>query len=244
MDTQPAFLVLAAGLVALALAWPLWAVWHGVGLRAPAAVRRRAWLLSAAMVLGLPAMSVGPYLLRGDLDALVTERGALGEQWLQQELPEPGEDAERLLRELDRHLRQTTGDPRAWILKARLHMQSDRHADAAAAYALALAGRSKAVNDAGVWIEYAEALGMSQGRTLLGEPQRLVLKALEIDSRHPQALDLAGSAAWEGGDYGAAAAHWQRLLAQLPSGSQRHDELERAIARAEQRARLALPLRR
>lgn len=159
-------------------------------------------------------------------------------------MPAPGEAAERRSSELERHLRQANGDPRAWILKARLAMQSDRHAKAAAAYAQALAGRSKAVNDAGVWVEYAEALGMRQGRTLLGEPQRLVCKALEIDGRHPRALDLAGSAAWESGDYGGAVAHWQRLLEQLPLGSERHAELTQAIARAEQRARLALPPRR
>lgn len=244
MDSQPAFVALAAVLLAVALAWPLRAVWRGVGAEAPAGARRRAWLLSGAMVLGLPALSVGPYLWRGDPQALSPLRASLSEDWLQQGLPAPGAAADRLSSELDRHLRQAPGEPRAWILKARLDMQSDRHAEAAAAYAQALAGRSKAVNDAGVWVEYAEALGMSQGRTLLGEPQRLVHKALEIDGRHPRALDLAGSAAWEGGDYAGAAAHWQRLLVQLPAGSQRHAELSQAIARAEQRARLALPPRR
>jgi cytochrome c-type biogenesis protein CcmH len=244
VDIQPAFLAVAAGLVALALVLPLRAVWQGVDRQASAGTRRRAWLLTWAMVVGLPALSIGPYWLRGDPQALAPDRGELSEQYLQQGLPAPGVAAERLSNELERHLRQANGDPRAWILKARLAMQSDRHAEAAAAYAQALAGRSKAVNDAGVWVEYAEALGMSQGRTLLGEPQRLVHKALEIDGRHPRALDLAGSAAWEGGDYVGAVAHWQRLLAQLPSGSERHAELTQAIARAEQRARLALPPRR
>ena len=49
---------------------------------------------------------------------------------------------------------------------------------------------------------------------------------------HPQALELAGSAA---------ARYWQRLIAQIPASDPRHGELVAAIARADKRGRLSLP---
>ena len=104
-----------------------------------------------------------------------------------------------------------------------------------------MAGRSKAANDPGVWVEYAEAQGMAQGGTLVGEPLRLVHKALAIDARHARALDLAGSAAWELRDYASAATYWQRLRTQLTPGETRHAELTGAIEHAQRLARLSLP---
>jgi cytochrome c-type biogenesis protein CcmH len=136
--------------------------------------------------------------------------------------------------------RQPT-DPRSLIFQARLDMEAQRYERAAAAYAKAVAGRSKAANDPGVWVEYAEARGMAQGRVLAGEPARLVEKALELDGSYPQALDLAGSAAWETQDFGKAAAYWTRLLAQLPAETARYEQLSLAIQRAQQRARVSLP---
>jgi cytochrome c-type biogenesis protein CcmH len=92
-----------------------------------------------------------------------------------------------------------------------------------------------------VWLEYAEALGLQQGGTLVGEPAQLVAKALALAPDDPKALDLAGSAAWEQRDFKQAALHWRRLLLQLPPGSERHQPLADAISRVEQHARLAPP---
>ena len=140
-----------------------------------------------------------------------------------------------------RHLGRQPNDARALVLKARLDMQAQRYEPAAQAFAKALAGRSKAANDAGVWVEFAEARAMTQGRMLAGEPLDLVKKALSIDAHHFQALDLAGSAAWEMRDFATAAMYWKRLLEQIPPGSSRHAELSLAIQRAERSARLSLP---
>ncbi len=240
MNEIGVFYAAAAALVALVVAVLLLFLRRrsaGDGRAAPPRARLATW----ALVLGLSAMAFGLYLLRGDPGAVGGQRGQLSEQLLQGGLPEPGESAERIYAELQQHLARQPGDPRALVLKARLDMRAERHADAAAAYAQALAGRSKAANDPGVWVEYAEATGMAQGRTLAGEPQRLVQKALALDAHHPQALDLAGSAAWEMRDFAAAAMYWKRLLEQIPAGNPRHAELTLAIQRAEQRARLSLP---
>jgi cytochrome c-type biogenesis protein CcmH len=243
LNPQWAFYGLAGALSALVL----WVMWRSLrrGVVSPpgagAAQGFPRW--TAVASLGVVGLAFGLYGLRGNPEALGGDRVALSEQLLEQGLPPPGEPAEALYQTLQAHLKKQPGDPRALVLKARLDMQAERFAPAVAAFQGALAGRSKVVNDAGVWVEYAEAVGMSQGRTLVGEPQRLLLKALELDGRHPQALDLAGSAAWETGDYAGAVAFWKRLLVLLPPGSPRHAPLQAAITRAEQRSRLALPAR-
>ncbi len=242
MDPRLSFVIVAFGLVLLVLAVLLRVVWRGAALQPAAeAGGGRPWLMTAVLVAGLPAVSVGLYSWRGDFAAVGAEPAASSEQWLQQGWPAAGEPADRLYAEVQRHLKLQPADTRALVIKARLDMQAERYAQAVAAFGLALAGRSKAANDASVWVEYAEAQGMLQGRTLLGEPQRLLNKALELDGRHPQALDLAGSAAWEARNYEDAVGYWQRLLAQLPAGSPRRVELSEAIDRAQRKALLTLP---
>lgn len=228
--------------MALTLAGLLPFVWRGVGA-APghAAARRRAWRTTWLLALLLPAFAFGFYGLRGDPAALGADRAALSAQLLQEGLPVAGDVSERVYAELQRHLQKQPRDPRALVLKARLDMREQRFTEAVAAFERAVAGNSKAAQDAGVWVEYAEASAMAQGGTLVGAPESLLQRALRLDARHPQALDLAGSAAWEVRDYATAATYWQRLLAQTPPGQTRHAELAAAVERAQRRARLALP---
>jgi len=137
--------------------------------------------------------------------------------------------------ELAAHLRERPGDARAWVMLARGKMELDDFAAAADAFGRAVAASPKVARDPGVLCEYADALAMQQG-SLQGRPTELVAQALALDERHPQALEMAGSAAFERGQYGAAAAYWQRLLAQLPAGSPRQVELTTAIERARRRS--------
>jgi len=196
---------------------------------------RRARGTALILALGLPAFAFGLYALYGDPGALNAERRELDEQWLREGLPAPGEASARLYAELQHRLQKQPRDSRALVIKARLDLRDERVALAAEGFAAALAGRSKVANDPGVWVEFAEARGLAQGGRLAGEPLQLVLRALSLDAQHPGALDLAGSAAWEAGDFAGAAAYWQRLLEQLTPGSQRHAELAAAIGRARQR---------
>lgn len=242
MDSRLTFLVLASAMVALALGLILPFVWRGLRRDGTSGRGRRwSWLVSVGLALGLPALVFGLYSLRGDPDAIGADRSVLSQQLQDGGLPAEGEESQRLLAELERHLQRQPTDVRALVLKARLDMRAQRYDAAASAFEMAVSGKSKAANDAGVWVEYAEARGMAQGGTLIGEPLRLVQKALSIDARHVQALDLAGSAAWEMRDFAKAAMYWKRLLEVTAPGSSRHAELSLAIERAEQRARLSLP---
>ena len=205
------------------------------------ASRRARWATAVVLGLGLPAAAIALYVLLGDPGALGDARSELSEQLLAADGPTGPAAAEHVYAELERHLQRQPGDGRARVLKARLDTQAQRFDVAAAGYAKALQDPSKVAGDPTVWVEYAEAVGMAQGGTLIGQPQQLVARALSLNPTHPQALDLAGSAAWELRDFAQAAQHWKRLLEQIPPGSARHVELSAAIEAAERRARFSLP---
>lgn len=152
-----------------------------------------------------------------------------------------GGDVDRLLMQLEAHLAASPNDARAWVMLARSRMQRDQFAPAAAAYERALAASAKVARDPLIWCEYADAVGMAQGGRLAGKPRELIDRALALDATHPRALEMAGSAHYEAGDFRGAVRYWQQLLAQLPAGSGERAELAAAIARAEQRAKFALP---
>ena len=142
---------------------------------------------------------------------------------------------------LQRQLERNPRDVRVRVLKARADSQAGRHDLAVAGFRRALNDSPKVARDPGVWVELAEALALQQGGKLAGEPRGLLDKALAMNPDHPGALDLAGTAAWEAGDFAAAQQHWQRLLSRLQPDDPRRDALERALAEAQRRARFALP---
>jgi cytochrome c-type biogenesis protein CcmH len=91
-----------------------------------------------------------------------------------------------------------------------------RYGEAVEAYAEAA---RRAPRDPQLLADFADVLAMSRGERLAGEPEKLVLRALEIDPGNLKALALAGTAAFERKDYAIAARFWQRMLPLVPGGS-------------------------
>ena len=126
-------------------------------------------------------------------------------------------------------------DGRGWVLDARAHMEADRFVEAASAYEKGLAASRKVAQDPLVWCELADAIGMAQGGKLAGRPRELIGRALALKDNHPRALEMAGSAAYEAGEYPIALAYWEPLLAQLDPRTPEHAQLASAIERARTR---------
>lgn len=145
--------------------------------------------------------------------------------------------------DLIRHLQDYPSDHRAWAIKARLEARAERFDAAAASYKAALSGRSKVARDPDVWVEYAEALAMSRGGNLAGEPLQHLNRALSLQPDHPGALDLVAAAAWDAGDFDLAAAQWKRLMQQFSANDPRRAGVQAAIERAQRQARFAAPRR-
>jgi cytochrome c-type biogenesis protein CcmH len=94
-------------------------------------------------------------------------------------------------------------------------------------------------NDPQILADWADALGMAQGRTLRGRPRELAMKALEADPNHQKALALAATAAMDAGEFAASLGYWQRIAVQLPPGSEDAAKLESILAEVRGRAAAA-----
>jgi cytochrome c-type biogenesis protein CcmH len=113
----------------------------------------------------------------------------------------------------------------------RSYMSMERYAEGASAYEHATALNS---SDANAWADYAEASAMANGQRLAGKPTDAINRALQIDPKHQKSLDLAGSAAFQAGDYKKAIEYWQKLLVLLPPGSEESKSISLQITRTKQ----------
>jgi cytochrome c-type biogenesis protein CcmH len=120
-------------------------------------------------------------------------------------------------------------DPKGWVMLARSYKAMGRYEESTRAFGKA----EKLVNeDPNLLTDYAEALALSTGGSLRGRPSELIARALKLDPEFPDALVLAGTAAYEREDYAVAAAHWERLLKQLPPDSEDAQSLSDSIKKA------------
>ena len=119
----------------------------------------------------------------------------------------------------------------------RAQAEAERFDAAARAFEQALERfPDKVAKDPSVLCEYADVLAMQQGRSLSGKPLQLVIRALELNGRHPMALEMAGSAAYDERRYDDAVRYWGELLPQLRAGTRRATELAAAIELARQKS--------
>lgn len=165
--------------------------------------RNPAKRLAIILALVLPVFSVLLYLKVGNTNAmLIGAHGGAG-----------GMSMEIMVQELEKKVAQQPDNPNHLVMLARTYAGLKRYPEAVRAYQRLV---ELVPNEAQVWTEYAEALGMQNGRTLKGEPTNLINKALGLDSNNLWALGLAGTAAMEREDYVAAITYWQKLLNLLP----------------------------
>ena len=89
---------------------------------------------------------------------------------------------------------------------------------------ISLAGFAKATElkpgDADLWADYAFTSAMANQQRLDGRPMELIQQALKVDPNNVKALQLAGSAAFQAKDYKKAVEYWERVLKQVPAGSE------------------------
>ncbi|HUP96327.1 MAG TPA: c-type cytochrome biogenesis protein CcmI [Usitatibacter sp.] len=170
---------------------------------------RKPWLEAALAAIGIPLLAFGVYLAVGNPAATDPKLVAR---------PASPDEAQivAMVENLARKVRERPDDAQGWALLARSMAALGRFEESADAYA----HLAKLVpGNPDVLADYADALGMAQGRNLLGRPYELAREALRIDPRHRKALALAGTAAVDGGDFAGAVAHWQRLAMELPADS-------------------------
>jgi cytochrome c-type biogenesis protein CcmH len=199
-----------------------------------AAPRHTARRSALALGIGLPLAAVLAYFALGNLAALAPES---------RESKISANQVEDMVARLAARLEQNPDDLNGWTMLARSYKALGRHEEAVRAFTKA----EKLVNtDAQLLSDYAEALALATGGSLKGRPTEILNRALALNPDHPQALVLAGTAAYARDDYAGAAAYWERLLKQLPVDSDDAKALAAGIekARAAQKKNSPKPAKR
>ncbi|MGZ8209361.1 MAG: c-type cytochrome biogenesis protein CcmI [Burkholderiales bacterium] len=168
--------------------------------------------LAVYLVVGAPA-ALDPQVLAANDPAHAVDRQQL----------------EAMVERLAEKMKQEPDNVEGWVMLARSYKHIGRFDEAARAYGHVLA---RAQPDATLLSDYADALAMAQGRTLRGEPEKLIAKALELDPKHLKALALAGSAEYEKKNYAAAAKYWERMVPLVSSDSEQLKAVNANIAEA------------
>jgi cytochrome c-type biogenesis protein CcmH len=124
------------------------------------------------------------------------------------------EQIEAMIEKLAARLKENPQDADGWAMLGRSYAVLGRHAQAAPAFKQAVALRG---DDAVLLADYADALAVQNGRSLDGEPGRLIDKALTIDPNNLKALSLAGTHAFNQQNYKLALQHWEKMARLAPS---------------------------
>jgi len=178
---------------------------------APAQSPRHTRAAALALGLAVPICALAVYVAVGNPRALLppgpdggSSHGLSAQQF------------EALVSRLAARLKDNPEDAEGWMMLGRSYAALGRYGEASEAYAKAAARMPR---DAQLLADYADALAMAQGRTLQGEPEKIILRALAIDPDNVKALLLAGTAAFNRNAYPAAIRHWERVLGLIPADS-------------------------
>jgi len=192
-----------------------------------AAAPRSEWG-AVGFAVALPACALAIYLLVGNPQAIQIVGVPPGAP--------PGaphgvteEQVRAMVEQLAARMRANPDDPAGWKILARSYAALGRFTEASEAFANAA---SRDTGDAQLLADYADALAMAQGRTLEGEPEKLIARALTIDPANTKALALAGTIAFNRKDYAKAVKHWERILAGVPPESSTAQAVRSNIAEA------------
>lgn len=143
---------------------------------------------------------------------------------------------ERMVNQAAEKAAQNPNDKAAWAMLAHSNEMLGKFSEATKAYAKLL---ELAPQDAQVLSDYADALGVANGRSLVGEPEALIARALAADGKNVKALMLAGALAIEQGDKAKATGLWQKAR-DASTNAALNRQLDRNLAQA--RAELAPPV--
>lgn len=194
----------------------------------------------AAVVVGIaiPVLAVAIYLALGNpkaLDPRMAASGTAKEQAAHEITPE---QIAAMVENLAQRMKANPENVEGWVMLARSYNAMQRFPEAAQAYAQAI---RRQPNNAQLLADYADALAMVQGRSLEGEPEKLIQRALEADPDNLKALLLAGTVAFDRQDFKQAVSHWQKAQGMVPPESDIARAIGDSIAEARQKGGLAAP---
>ncbi len=139
------------------------------------------------------------------------------------------EHFQEMTEKLAARMREKPDDAEGWMMLGRAYRALERFDEAADALRKAVALNP---GNADLLADLAEALALGNGRTLAGEPTKLLDRAFKLDPDNDKVLALSGSAAFERKDYKAAIRHWEALLKRPKVSGELAQTLSSGIAEA------------
>lgn len=207
------------------------AIEDGNSAAPPEAIGKRPVPLAVAISTLVVALATGLYMFLGTPTAIQPSSSHGGPQ--QNAHAVTPQQIQAMVARLAERLQENPADGEGWLMLARSYSALGRFPEASAAF-----GRATTLlpADAQLLSDYADTLAMAQGRSLIGEPEKIIRRALEADSRNIKALALSGSAAFERRDYASAIGEWRKVLAVVPADSNVAERIRTSIADAEKRS--------
>ena len=195
----------------------------------PPRAGRQLWLLTLAFTV---MVGVAGYAVHGEPGSVwgtpTPPQAATGDG----NTPSP-QEITAMVDRLAERLKDRPDDAQGWSMLARSYLVLGRLDEAAQASERALKLQPDSPQ---ALADHADVLAMKNGRTLEGEPMRLIERALQLDPDHLKSLALAGAAAFDRGQMAEAARLWERVSLLGPPGS---DIVQQARDGAAEARRLA-----
>ncbi len=191
---------------------------------------RGKWM-AIVVLLAIPVASVSLYLVYGEYRVVENPQLALAAP-RQQTAAAPQMSLEEMTAAIKQRLQDNPEDAEGWFMLGRTMMARQQYDQAVTAFQRS---NDLLVDEPGIMFALADALAMQNNGNLLGEPEALVQRGLELAPRFPNGLWLAGMAAEQRQDYKAAHRNWSLLLPLIADNQASSREVRGLLATLEER---------
>jgi len=185
-------------------------------------------LTLVALFVLVPVFVSGGYFLYGSPDAIEFQ-GTPAHSKVQ---PGQQHSLDELITRLAKRMEVDPDNIDGWLMLGRSYMSIQKYQYASNAYEQAYRLDS---DDPEIMLFYADALAMTQGGKMSGQPLELINKALSKQPDNAKALWLIGMSEAEQGNFQKAIDHWQKLVSLLKDEPESRAEVEGLIALARQK---------
>jgi cytochrome c-type biogenesis protein CcmH len=182
--------------------------------RGPRRVGVQTWALLGVLVAAVAAAGYGLTGSPQMINALPSDMAQAGAAGGDGSHDMSADQMAELVGRLAERMKANPEDAEGWMMLGRSYAAMGRGEEALSAFTQLVKLRP---NDPGALTDFADALAVQNGRTLEGEPLKLIEKALRIDPQHVKALALAGTAAFNREDYAKAVEYWDTLVRTGPA---------------------------
>jgi len=186
--------------------------------------------MALVILLAVPVVSVSLYFMYGE--HRVVANPELVRAAPQQAPAAPQMTLEEMEVAIKQKLKDNPEDAEGWFMLGRTMMAKQNYDEAVTAFQRS---NDLLVDEPGILFALADALAMQSEGNLLGEPEALVQRGLQLAPMFPNGLWLAGMAAEQRQDFKSAHRYWTQLLPLIRDNARSTLEIKGLLARLEER---------